>query len=201
METRHVFPVALALALLFFFGCAAEPSRPATPARSQVAPQEGFPAGVTNQSSALQDAAPSGLVWYFAYGSNLNFAGMRSRVGSWPEARKATLMGFRRTFSGAATIAEDNSSEVFGAVYLLNESQMLSLDRYEGVPRSYVRINVSVLSGNISLPAVAYQFTSPRKFATPSQGYLEIIRQGLLDHGYGQNEIGLLLSEANSTKS
>ncbi|MFA4983296.1 MAG: gamma-glutamylcyclotransferase family protein [Candidatus Micrarchaeia archaeon] len=137
------------------------------------------------------------LFWYFAYGSNLDTSGMRSRVGSWPEARPAILHGYARTFSGAADIRPNVTSNVPGAIYLLNESQMQKLDRYEGAPRVYRRINVSVESGNRTLPAVAYQYSAPRPFRSPSQAYFDTIKNGLLAYGYGDIEIQSLYREAN----
>jgi len=135
--------------------------------------------------------------WYFAYGSNLDINGMHSRVGDWPEAHPAVLYGFLRTFAGAADIRPNATSQVFGAIYLLSESQMQKLDRYEGAPRIYRRINIAVSSGNQTLPAIAYQYATPRPFSAPSQMYLDTIKKGLLAYGYGNEQIRLLCHEAN----
>jgi hypothetical protein len=169
-----------------------------------------------NQTIAPAPNQPSTLpnrIWYFAFGSNLNFKGMQGRVGYWPEVRKAILPNYLRTFAGAGDIRQNSSSLVYGAIYLLNETQMQALDRYEGVASgNYRRINVTVVAlGNQSnemLPAVAYQFVTPRPFSPPSEGYLNTIIEGMHDNGYGDYEIGLLLKEArksaatpNKTKS
>jgi hypothetical protein len=151
-------------------------------------------------------AAYADRIWYFAFGSNLNFDGMHSRVGSWPEVRRAILPKYMRTFAGAADIRSNSSSLVYGAIYILNESQMQSLDRYEGVASgNYRRINVTVIAlgneSNETLPAVAYQYVQQRPFSAPSNGYLNTIIDGMHDNGYGDYEINLLLKEArrNST--
>jgi len=155
-----------------------------------------LPAQITLPPSNFQQARS----WYFAFGSNLDRNGMHSRVGDWPEDRPATLPDFRRTFSGAADIRPSAGSIVFGAIYLLNESQMQKLDRYEGAPRVYRRINVTVVSENQTLSAVAYQYATERKFSPPSQSYFNTIKNGLLAYGYGIEQITLLYKEANYSR-
>lgn len=217
--------VAIFLLLLLFFGCVRQQTDFVAGAKINDAPPNtsvGVPApigGTPSQSPFPGESSPKNMTipgenytlsknqspeerfWYFAFGSNLDKKGMRSRVGDWPIDRPAKLQDFRRTFGGAADIRQREGSTVFGAIYFLNESQMKKLDRYEGAPNVYHRINVTVVSDGEQLSAVAYQYTKERIFSQPSDGYFNTIKNGLLDHGYGEKEIDLLYLEANRSKT
>ncbi|MCS7110324.1 MAG: gamma-glutamylcyclotransferase, partial [Candidatus Caldarchaeum sp.] len=96
---------------------------------------------------------------------------MKKRVGSWREIRPAVLRGYRLVFNvyssswrgGVANVVEDPDSSVYGAVYLLEESQLEKLDRYEGVPHLYHRRKVLVDVGGSQVEAYIYVGTNPRQ--------------------------------------
>lgn len=131
------------------------------------------------------EGADSGYINYFAYGSNLDEKTLSSRVrGEFPKRSSATLPGYRLAFSGAASIGQSEGGIVYGALYRLTGSQLMLLDRFEGVPRAYVRINVTAQSGGGQVSAVAYQFAQKREFRPPTGQYLQIIRKGYSDLGH-----------------
>jgi len=130
--------------------------------------------------------------WYFAYGSNLDTEGMRKRVGSWYDLKKALLRGYKLVFNvyssswrgGVANIVEDSQSVVYGAAYLLDEEQLQKLDRYEGVPHLYQRRKVVIELEGKPVEAFVYIGSNPRQALTPSNEYIALMLRGLKKLGY-----------------
>jgi cation transport regulator ChaC len=136
--------------------------------------------------------------WYFAYGSNLKREWLRSRIGEWKQECKAILRGYRLTFakgyylhtSGKANIKLDPSSEVKGVIYLITENQLNKLDRWEGVNKGvYKRKPVNVESEGKLIPAITYEMVKEICPLRPSQDYLNLILEGLKEHGYDESVI------------
>ena len=95
---------------------------------------------------------------YFAYGSNLDWAQMKTRCPSARFVCVARLAGHRLAFTrlserrrcGTADVVEAAGGEVWGVVYELEERDFVPLDEFEGcVPgranNAYDRIEVQVL--------------------------------------------------------
>ena len=128
---------------------------------------------------------------YFAYGSNMEPRRFKRRC---PRARvlgPARLPGYRLDFTrystgfrgGIADIVADPEAEVWGVLSRVEESDLASLDEYEGVPVGYRRERVTVLdeSGQEHL-AITYVANPTGRFA-PSKAYIEIILAGAREHG------------------
>jgi len=130
------------------------------------------------------------MIWYFAYGSNLNFSRLKKRIGEWKASHKAILEGYRLTFRGFADIEEKDNSRVYGAVYLINEDQLRKLDKYEG--QKYKKIIVKVKVNEKEIEAIAYYMKEKTKFKRPHPSYLNIILEGLRDHGYSEDIIKIV---------
>lgn len=141
--------------------------------------------GERGRAAEAGEGADSGYINYFAYGSNLDEKTLSSRVrGEFPKRSSATLPGYRLAFSGAASIEQSEGGTVYGALYRLTESQMGLLDRFEGVPRAYVRINATAQAGGKRVDAIAYQFAQKREFRPPTEAYLQAIRNAYSDLGH-----------------
>ncbi|MEM2910198.1 MAG: gamma-glutamylcyclotransferase family protein [Nitrososphaerota archaeon] len=133
------------------------------------------------------------VIWYFAYGANLDKELMKKRVGEWKDCKRSILEGYRLNFGvfsrrwrgGAADIREESGSKVYGVIYLLDEEQLKKLDECEGVPNTYLRRKVVVRTEGGEVEAVTYVATNPRRFVKPSAEYLAIMQKGLKQHGYG----------------
>jgi gamma-glutamylcyclotransferase len=87
-------------------------------------------------------------MFYFAYGSNLNWAQMRGRCPSASFMEVASLPNHRLAFTrysssrecGVADIVEAEGSNVWGVVYeIIDPAVVQRLDRCEGVPKGYTR--------------------------------------------------------------
>jgi gamma-glutamylcyclotransferase len=129
-------------------------------------------------------------VWYFAYGSNMSRAQMRSRAGEIAEDRPGRLQNYELVFNkkvrggtAAANIRPAPGSVVLGVLYKINESSYRSLDRFEGAPVHYRRIQIDVLDAEgRPVPAEAYIATKVEKGLRPAPHYLKTILDGAAEH-------------------
>ena len=85
---------------------------------------------------------------YFAYGSNMSSSRLTERGVNFLSKEKGTLKGYKFIINkksqknpniGFANIIKDNSSEVEGIIYEVNEEDLIKLDKYEGAPKHYKR--------------------------------------------------------------
>jgi len=140
------------------------------------------------------------MVWYFAYGSNLDMDRFRKRIGVWQETKRATLKDYRLSFDsrGKADILEQKGERVWGAVYEVTEDQLKILDGFEGVHNGiYKRIHVNVECRGKTEPAIAYVKVKKIGFHPPDDEYLNYILRGLKQHGYGEETIEVVRAEAH----
>jgi hypothetical protein len=79
-------------------------------------------------------------VWYFAYGSNLDFVQFRARCPSAQYVCRAALHDHVLAFTrpsiarncGVADVVQKKSSVVWGVIYLLEDRDLSALDAIEG---------------------------------------------------------------------
>jgi len=132
------------------------------------------------------------MVWYFAYGSNLDMDRLRSRIGRWQAAKKAALKDYRLSFDsrGKADILEQRGERVWGTVYKVTEAQLKILDDFEGVHSGvYKRVRVNVECDGKTEHAIAYVKVEKTSFHPPNDEYLNYILRGLKQHGYDEETI------------
>ena len=138
----------------------------------------------------------SELVWYFAYGSNMQPATFGGRRGIVPRAAVPTrLAGWQLVFDkppilpvgGAmANVVESAGSEVLGVAYHVTSTDVAHIDLTEGVMiGNYRRVAVRVapLVGGAELEA--FTLTSERRDPTlcASHRYMGLLIDGALAHG------------------
>jgi gamma-glutamylcyclotransferase (GGCT)/AIG2-like uncharacterized protein YtfP len=129
-------------------------------------------------------------VWYFAYASNMNRAQMRSRAGDVLEERSGCLENYELAFNkkvrggtASANIRPAPTKTVLGVLYKINESAFRNLDRFEGAPVHYRRIEVSVLDPDgHAISAQAYIANKVEKGLRPAPHYLKTILEGAIEH-------------------
>jgi len=151
------------------------------------------------------------MIWYFAYGSNLNHERFRSRVGDWREYRRAILPGYELRFSGevesegggGAVIQPAAGGQVFGGVYGITEAQIAAMDAVElHSPMNFagrgVRSTVQLHSNGESIQAELYEVPAPSIYRTPSARYLGWITSGLREFGYDDEVIAAVETVAAS---
>ncbi len=144
--------------------------------------------------------------WYFAYGSNMNRAQMLSRAGQILEEEVARLENYELVFnkkarggSATANIRPAPGKTVHGVLYKIPESAYRNLDRFEGVPEHYRRIEVLATNGaGKKIAAQAYIATKVEKGLRPAPHYLQVILDGAKEHGLPEEYIGEIKAAAGA---
>jgi gamma-glutamylcyclotransferase len=90
----------------------------------------------------------------------------------------------RKWRGGVASIKPFRGEKVLGAIYEVSEGDLRQLDKYEGHPDNYTRVNVTVTDefGN-QIEAVTYIKIRQLEETPPSTEYLSAIQQGYKDWG------------------
>ena len=122
---------------------------------------------------------------YFAYGSNLNHAQMRSRCEGSKYKKKFMLKEYKLIFSycdpkepyGYANIQKRKGSKVPGAIWNITKRDELELDRYEGVRFGSYDKEYFTLKGKKVLVYIQTKYTKKK----PHSRYLHTIVQGYKD--------------------
>ncbi len=130
-------------------------------------------------------------VWYFAYASNMSRTQVEQRAGAPGEEKVARLDNYELNFdkvtrggTGSANIVPAEGQTVWGVLYRMSETQLRTLDRFEGVPEHYRRseVNVTDAEGK-KVGAQVYLARKVRKGLKPDRHYLARIVQGAEAHG------------------
>lgn len=125
------------------------------------------------------------MIYYFAYGSNLDQAQMKERCPDSELLGVAVLKNYRLDFTiyskkrlcGCADIVKDEGSEVWGLIYVLSEKDLQQLDIFEGSPNYYRRTRVDATDKEgKSIKVYAYEVVKKTPFQVPSSQYLDIIK-------------------------
>ncbi len=102
---------------------------------------------------------------------------MQSRAGNILEAQTARLENYEIVFNKAA------GKVVYGVLYKIPESAYRTMDKHEGAPQHYRRIEVTVTDGaGKKMGAQAYIATKVEKGLKPSPHYLQTILEGAGEH-------------------
>ena len=132
------------------------------------------------------------LVYYFAYGSNLNKKQMKELCPDSKPVSIVTLHNYKLVFTGwsrkwrggVASIKPFRGEKVLGAIYEISEEDLRRLDKYEGYPDNYTRAKVTV-TGDLGelIEAITYVKAGPVEETPPSREYSLAIQQGYRDWG------------------
>lgn len=134
-------------------------------------------------------------VLYFAYGSNLDGAQMRSRCPSARKAGNAVLLGYAIAFGGwssrwngaVASVKPVLGSHVEGLLYRIEASDLLRLDLFEGCPTAYCRLRKNVLDDSDKRRRAHVYMQTPEYFgdqALPSKRYFDVILREYKRNGF-----------------
>ena len=144
--------------------------------------------------------------WYFAYASNMNRAQMRSRAGDILEEKLGRLENYELAFNkkvrggtAGANIRQAAGKSVEGVLYRINESAFRNLDRAEGAPVHYRRIQVTVKDRD-GKPIAAQVFiaTKVEKGLRPAGHYLKTILEGATEHNLPAEYVESIKSSAEA---
>lgn len=129
-------------------------------------------------------------VWFFAYGSNMSRAQIRTRAGEAAEEQAGKLENYELVFnrkarggSATANIRPAQGKNVYGVLYRISESGLRSLDRFQGAPTHYRRIEVNVTgAGGNKVAAQVFIATKVEKGLRPAGHYLQSILDAAEEH-------------------
>jgi cation transport regulator ChaC len=144
--------------------------------------------------------------WYFAYASNMNRAQMRSRAGEILEEKLGRLENYELAFNkkvrggtAGANIRQAPGKSVEGVLYKINELAFRNLDRAEGAPVHYRRIQVTVKDRD-GTPVAAQVFIAAKveKGLRPAGHYLKTILEGATEHDLPAEYVESIKSSAEA---
>ena len=136
------------------------------------------------------------MIYYFAYGSNLDQGQMNKRCPDSKLVGRAVLKDYALDFMiystkrkcGCADIIKNEKGEVWGLIYSLSEKDLKALDRYEGCPNYYKRIEIKVINDSgVEIKAYAYEVVDKKSFTKPSKEYLDIIKNAAKKYNFPKN--------------
>jgi gamma-glutamylcyclotransferase len=148
------------------------------------------------------------VVWYFAYGSNMQSATLRGRRGiHFHRALPGRAHGWRLvldkpglipTGSAFANIIPDATAEVWGVLYQIDGGDLGHLDLTEGVLiGNYQRRMVPIVAlDDAAAPAGAFTLTSERREPAllPSTRYMALLIEGAIEHNLPATYVEFLRS-------
>ena len=121
-------------------------------------------------------------MFYFAYGSNLNFFQMKRRCKDSIFLKKINLKDFRLTFRSkyrAADIEPKKNSIVPGGLFDISKSDEKKLDVYEDYPSLYRKFYFTYYGKKV----MTYTMVNKTPFRFPTERYLNVVKRGYKDCG------------------
>ena len=141
---------------------------------------------------------------YFAYGSNLDEDQMRKRCPHATAEHRARLREHELAFGGSsktrggavANVLQSFGHEVPGLLYTIDEADLERLDRFEGAPTTYQRVERVVLDehGKERRAQVYLKYEVDFERGAPSSAYLEVMKRAYARLSFDDTE---LLKAAN----
>lgn len=116
-------------------------------------------------------------ILYFAYGSNMDIEQMKFRCPNALLIARATLYNYALCERQFADIEVNHKESVPGALWAISESDLQSLDRYEGFPQLYGRefVKVTTTLGR-TYKALVYIMTPSTKRMRNGRKYSDYYR-------------------------
>src|SRR5215469_14866104 len=121
------------------------------------------------------------IVTYFAYGSNMSERVISEVTPSAKMVGVARLSDWRLAFTrkstrwkaGVADIVQSPGFWVYGVLYDIKENELEQMDRKEGAPKAYRRIDVTARASSGPVQAMTYTVSEPQFFEiSPDAGYM-----------------------------
>jgi len=125
-------------------------------------------------------------VLYFAYASNMNQAQMKRWCPASRFVSAAFLEGYRFVYDGfsvpwegaVGNIVASGTQGVWGALYAITERDRLTLDAFEGYPRSYEHREVEVKDREGQVHRALTYCRTGRALGKPHPDYEKIVIDG-----------------------
>lgn len=126
---------------------------------------------------------------YFSYGMNTNLGQMRLRCPQAWSLGPAVLPHYRFEFKSYATVTPDMGNKAHGVLWEITDECELALDRLEGYPIYYGKINVWVDYKGELTPCMTYLMYPDEEYNYPSDSYVDMLTEGYTAHGVSTEQI------------
>lgn len=127
--------------------------------------------------------------YMFAYGLNTNTDGMRARCPEAVPIGPAWLDGYRFAWRGFADISLDPDSYVLGVLWRISDTDLDTLDYFEGVPRHYTRQRVIISTSDGHHEGWAYMMAKQDGERPPSDAYRDAVFDGYRQNGISDEQL------------
>jgi gamma-glutamylcyclotransferase (GGCT)/AIG2-like uncharacterized protein YtfP len=139
---------------------------------------------------------------YFAYGSNMSSGELRRYCPGARFVAVASLRDYRLDFTrysakrggGVADIVAHPGESVWGILWDVPDDELPALDRKEGVPVAYRRVDVTVEAMGEHVAAVAHAVVDKEPSQPPSRDYLDLLLAGAREFGLPDDYVAALAS-------
>lgn len=127
---------------------------------------------------------------YIAYGSNMDKTQMEKRCPGAIVIGKTYLENWELTLPHYANIERSEGKKTPALIWEITKGNENSLDRYEGYPTCYDKIDIIVNVNGKVVSAMAYVMTYEyqKRYIKPRSGYKEQIFRGYRDAGFDEAE-------------
>ena len=132
---------------------------------------------------------------YFSYGMNTNLGSMSMRCPKAQSLGAAVLPHYEFEFKSFATVSPKMNSKVNGVLWEITPECERALDRLEGYPLDYGKINVWVEHEGNMVPCMTYLMYPEEEFNYPSQSYVTMLEEGYSQHGISTDQINRALMD------
>jgi len=126
---------------------------------------------------------------YFAYGMNTNREEMHHRCRGALSLGPAQLLGHSFRFAHHADVVPCEHSHVEGVAWRIDQYHLQALDRLEGYPWYYDRVQATICLRDRQLQAWVYRMQPGNDPALPSQHYYDTVMEGYQVHGVPTDQL------------
>ena len=127
------------------------------------------------------------MIYYFAYGSNMDSSRMARMCPNARASGTGILFDYRFIINeqGLATVVPEAGKQVYGALWAVSDEDLLRLDEYEEVASGlYSRVPVKVTLRRGAVSTALVYVAANNKPGSPESQYLETIVAAATRHGF-----------------
>jgi hypothetical protein len=145
--------------------------------------------------------------YYIAYGSNMDFAQMRRRCPDAELVGAGIVKGYELLFKGSgsgsyATIEKKARAKVPVLVWRISPSDENALDRYEGFPTFYYKMQLPIkMQDGAEITGMAYIMHEDRALGLPSRVYERVLYDAYVSFGWDTALIDKALAKSATSQA
>lgn len=145
--------------------------------------------------------------YYIAYGSNMDFAQMRRRCPDAELVGAGIVKGYELLFKGSgsgnyATIEKKTRAKVPVLVWRISPSDENALDRYEGFPTFYYKMQLPIkMQDGAEITGMAYIMHEDRALGLPSRVYERVLYDAYVSFGWDTALIDKALAKSATSQA